>query len=230
MLSNKSFFWILILGLVLLTVSLIKVFPGALNEKGDQIHLVSTLAILSYLLVALLSRRLEIAKAFQYLLIWLGIGLVLLVGYSFKSELFVIKERLIQQLLPSSPHVMNDESVTFQANDKGHFFIDAKINGTEIHFLVDSGASVVVLTRQDAERAGISVNELDFTQPTQTANGLVFSAPVIIPRIEIGPILVDKVPAVVSRNGLTQSLLGMSFLSRLKSWRVEGDQLIIEQH
>lgn len=227
--SNKALFWIVIIGLVLLTMSLIKAFPGALNEKGDQIHLVSALAILSYLILALLSKRLEFAKAFQYLLIWLGIGLVLLVGYSFKTELFTVKERLTQELLPSSPHPIQEEAVSFRATNTGHFYVDGKINGAEIHFLVDSGASVVVLTRQDAERAGITVTELDFTHPTQTANGLMFSASVTIPRIEVGPIVVDNVSAVVSREGLIHSLLGMSFLSRLKEWRVEGDQLILEK-
>jgi aspartyl protease family protein len=98
-----------------------------------------------------------------------------------------------------------------------------------VRFLLDSGASSVVLTRQDARRVGISVNELDFTQPTQTANGVVFSAPVVIPRIDVGSIRVDDVKGAVSRGGLTHSLLGMSFLSRLKSWRVEGSQLILEK-
>jgi hypothetical protein len=94
LLSNKSLFWIVIVGLVLLTICLIKVFPGALDETGDQIHLVYAIAILSYLVLALFSRRLEFTKAFQYLLIWLGIGLVLLVGYSFKSELINVKNML----------------------------------------------------------------------------------------------------------------------------------------
>jgi aspartyl protease family protein len=227
--NNKLIIAILIVGLSLLTFSLIKAFPGALNDKSDQIHLVSALAILSYLVVTLASKRLEVSKAFQYFLIWLGIGLVLLVGYTFKGEIFVVKDRLAQQLLPSSPHKINDESVSFTTTEKGHFYVDGKINGTEIHFLVDSGASVVVLTRRDAERAGISLNELDFIQPTQTANGQVFSAPIMIPRLEVGSIVVDNVPASVSRSELTQSLLGMSFLSRLKSWRVEGDRLILEK-
>jgi aspartyl protease family protein len=227
--NNKTLFCIVIIGLGLLTFSLIKLFPGTVNEKSDQIHLVSALAILGYLILALGSRRLELSKAFQYFVIWLGIGLVLMVGYSFKDELYVIKDRLGQQLLPSTPHTVNDESVSFTIAEKGHFYVDGKINGTTIRFLVDSGASGVVLTREDARRIGMFVNELDFTQPTHTANGTVFSAPVVIPRIEVGSIIIDNVSASVSRNELTQSLLGMSFLSRLKSWRVQGDKLIFEK-
>jgi aspartyl protease family protein len=227
--NRTLFFWLLIIGLGLLVVSLIKVFPGALGEKENQIHLVSTLAILSYLFLLVLSRRVRFWQVIQYLTIWLGIGLVVLVGYSFKGDLWSLKERLSQQLMPTVPHSITPESVSVSVSQGGHFVVDGNIDGTTVRFLLDSGASSVVLTRQDARRVGISVNELDFTQPTQTANGVVFSAPVVIPRIDVGSIRVDDVKGAVSRGGLTHSLLGMSFLSRLKSWRVEGSQLILEK-
>jgi len=227
--NRVTFYWLLIVGLLLVVLLLSHSFPGSLNGQSDQIRLVSGLALCSYLLLIVLSRRIDFLKSFQYLIGWVGIGLVIFIGYSFKDEWSGLRQRLSQQLFPASPQTLTNESVSFTVAEGGHFYIDAIVNSTQVRFLVDSGASQVVLTRQDADRVGLFVSETDFTQPMTTANGMSFSAPVEIDRIEIGSIRVDKVKAVVSREGLTQSLLGMSFLSRLKGWRVEGNQLILEK-
>ena len=119
--------------------------------------------------------------------------------------------------------------VVIEASRQGHFEVSAYINGDEISLLADTGATLVVLTWEDAETIGITGN-LHFTGRAQTANGVAKVAPVIIDRIEIGDISLNHVRAVVAEEGaLEKSLLGMSFIGRLSSFKMSGRELILEQ-
>jgi aspartyl protease family protein len=121
-------------------------------------------------------------------------------------------------------------AVTLPAGKYGHFEADAEINGRDIGVMVDTGASLVALTYDDAERAGIYVHPSDFTHRAQTANGIARVAPVTISRIRIGDITVRDVPAVVSERGASErTLLGMSFLGRLSRVEMRGSTLVLEE-
>ncbi len=121
-------------------------------------------------------------------------------------------------------------TVTLPAGDYGHFRADAEINGRDIDVMVDTGASLVALTYEDAERAGIFVNPSDFTHTAQTANGIARVAPITIPRISIGDITVRDVKAVVSERGASErTLLGMSFLGRLSRVEMHSGMLVLEE-
>ena len=110
----------------------------------------------------------------------------------------------------------------------GEFAIAGRVNGARATLLFDTGASAVVLTAADARRAGIPAAGLSFDVPVATANGSAMAAEVRIDRIAVGPIVMRNVPALVARPGaLDESLLGMSFLERLKSYTVERDRLVI---
>lgn len=112
----------------------------------------------------------------------------------------------------------------------GHFEAQAEINGRDIDVMVDTGATLVALTYDDAERAGIYVRASDFTHRAQTANGIARVAPVTISRIRIGDITVRNVPAVVSERGASErTLLGMSFLGRLSRVEMRGSTLVLEE-
>ena len=94
--------------------------------------------------------------------------------------------------------------------------------------MVDTGATIVVLSYEDAERAGIFLNPSDFTQAVTTANGVARIAPVTLDRVTIGDITVRNVPAAVAEPGrLKTSLLGMSFLSRLSRFDMRSDVLVL---
>lgn len=107
----------------------------------------------------------------------------------------------------------------------GHFYVDARVNGAMVRFLVDSGASAVVLTRADAQRAGIMASPGEFTAEAQSANGAVKLKPVTIGRIAIGPVAADSVVGAVAEAGPPLSLLGQSFLARVKRVEIEGDAM-----
>ena len=112
----------------------------------------------------------------------------------------------------------------------GHFHADAEINGRSVQVLVDTGATMVALTYEDAERAGIYVKDSDFTQRVSTANGVGRVAPVMVDRISIGDVTVRNVRgAVVERGMLASTLLGMTFLGRLSRAEMRSGILVIEE-
>ena len=121
-------------------------------------------------------------------------------------------------------------AVRLRKRDSGQFVARAAINGTAVDLVVDSGASAVVLRYADAERAGIDTSALTFTTPLGTGNGAAFAAPVHLRSITIGSIRVDGVEALVAKPGtVNESLLGMSFLRRLRSYDMAGDFLTLRQ-
>lgn len=117
-------------------------------------------------------------------------------------------------------------SLVYRADSRGHVALTAMVNGVPVRFLVDTGASRVTLTPDDAQAAGISRSELVFNQRSQTANGLAREAPVTLREIRIEKLSIDNVAAAVNDN-LNVSLLGMSFLKRLKSFEMREGALTI---
>jgi aspartyl protease family protein len=120
--------------------------------------------------------------------------------------------------------------VRLEADPRGHFILDAAINDRPASFMADTGATLVVLTYEDAARLGLSPHSLDFSGLAQTANGVSRVAPVMLDRVRVDDILVRNVPAAVAEKGaLDTNLLGMSFLSRLKSFQMQGHELVLVQ-
>lgn len=121
-------------------------------------------------------------------------------------------------------------TVQLRAGGDGHFHATAYMNGRPVEVMVDTGASVVALSHEDAERAGIFLKDSDFTHKVNTANGVAKVAPVTIAKIEIEDITVRNVEGVVSERGrLNQTLLGMAFLNRLNRAEIRKGLLILEQ-
>ena len=125
---------------------------------------------------------------------------------------------------PAADPVFN--TLVYPANERGHVLVDAVINGASVRLLVDTGASLVTLTPEDARAAGITPADLIFNHRVRTANGVARMAPVTLREIRIGQLAVDDVPAAVMEN-LSVSLLGMSFLNRLQSYEMRNGKLTI---
>jgi aspartyl protease family protein len=133
---------------------------------------------------------------------------------------------------PAAPRatLAGSPTVTIRAGAHGHYFASAEINGRSIEVLVDSGASIVALSHEDAQRAGIFIRESDYNQRVSTANGYARVAAVMLERVSVGDITVRNVLASVSEPGsLTTSLLGMSFLSRLQRVDIRSGVLHLQE-
>lgn len=130
----------------------------------------------------------------------------------------------------AQPQPKRRRSVELSAGNNGHFFANAEINGRSVGVMVDTGASAVALTFDDARSAGILPRDADFTGRANTANGIAKFAPVMISRISIGDVEVRNVQAAVLEDGkLETTLLGMSFLSRLGRVDMQSGKLVLEE-
>ncbi len=119
--------------------------------------------------------------------------------------------------------------VEIKAGRNGHFNTEAEINGRPVEVMIDTGATTVALSYEDADRAGLYLRDGDFTRTVSTANGVARVAPVRLDRVSIGDITVRDVPAAVAERGrLKTSLLGMSFLSRLSRFDMRSGVLVLE--
>ena len=127
--------------------------------------------------------------------------------------------------LNSAP-VIAAAAPTTASKTVGNGYAEMRVNGTPITFMVDTGASVIALSREDAARLGISTLESDFTGVAQTASGTVGLKPVTLDRVSLGPLEASQVDAAVVQQGLDTSLLVQSWLRQVGTVRIEGDRMI----
>jgi aspartyl protease family protein len=129
-----------------------------------------------------------------------------------------------------APAASDSRSVVVSRNAQGHFEIDGRVDGRRLTFMVDTGASVVALTAESAAVLGIHPAEREFTMLVRTANGTVNAAPVELDRVEIDDLVVYNVAALVlPDSALSDNLLGLSFLSRLRRFEYSEGKLVLEQ-
>jgi len=166
--------------------------------------------------------------ALRVVAIWVVVAGAIIYGLASRSSLLgsATPAHPIPTQTWRAPQSVPNEFVFHRADD-GHFYVDAVINGAVIRFLVDTGASLVVLSPDDARAAGIRVGDRDFTGRANTANGVARLAPVTLREVELKQIAISDVPAAVLEQPIPVSLLGMSFLSRLQSYEIREDQLVL---
>ena len=132
---------------------------------------------------------------------------------------------------PAAPATSsNYRTVTIPRDSRGHFQVDGRVDGRRIGFMVDTGASTIALTASDAKRLGIHPSASEFTVNVRTANGTVRAAPASLSKVEVGGLVVRDVRAlVVPDNALSENLLGLSFLTKLRRFEYAGGKLVLEQ-
>ncbi|HEV7693825.1 MAG TPA: TIGR02281 family clan AA aspartic protease [Hyphomonadaceae bacterium] len=124
--------------------------------------------------------------------------------------------------------IASSRSVTLAMED-GHYWADARVNSAQVHFIVDTGASLITLTRDDARRIGVTIKPGGPVMGLSTANGRITAPIVTLKRVRIGNVEVTDVEAVVVEEGLDTSLLGMNFLNQLRTWQSTEAGLVLKQ-
>ena len=193
------------------------------HDMGSLLLKIAVVVFAGGLVLVLFRERLS--KALEAMLFWAVLGLLLVVGYTYRFELRDAGDRVIAELMPG--HVAgHGRNVEVVRGNSGDFAVAARINGAKVPMVLDTGASSVVLTQQAAKAAGLPIEVLDYTVNVDTANGRTRAAPITIDRLTVGGLTERAVPALVVQEGqLKNNLLGMSFLNRLQSWEVRGDRL-----
>ncbi|MEO1695623.1 MAG: TIGR02281 family clan AA aspartic protease [Pseudomonadota bacterium] len=195
---------------------------------------IASVAVLLFVGGALSDYAGRLGTAARDAVIWIGFGLLLILGYSYRDDLRPLYDRVAGELAPAGTNLTvagterGERAVRVRKRVDGHFAVQTKVNGRTLTMLVDTGASTVVLTSDDAERVGLDVNQLAFAIPISTANGTGFAARVRLNSLAIGGIQQGPLTALVAKPGaLSESLLGMNFLQRLRSYQVQGDFLTL---
>ena len=204
-------------------------------EPGEYIGIALAIGLCSvYLLSIFGSYRGRGRQAFRDMLAWAALAVALVIGYSYRDEFTHLYYRLAGELAPpgiaiaSEPVNSGERAVRIRRRGDGHFAASTTVNGIRLSMMIDTGASTVVLRQADAKAAGIDLKTLDYSIPVSTANGQTFAARVRLKSMSIGSIQIDNVDALVAKPGaLRESLLGMTFLSRLRSYEFSGEFLTL---
>jgi aspartyl protease family protein len=222
------FLWLAALvGLTLLLFALNSLFPNSLGggDTANLLQLVGWFALLSSSLLFI--RQVNLKQAARTALIWVGIAGVLVLGYAWRDPLLQMGLQLRSQLLPGYPMASGARELTLSEDENGGYQVIGSVNGAAVRFLIDTGASDVVLTGADAHSAGIDVDSLDYSRAVGTANGIARSASTTVKELKAGGIVVNDVRVSVQRQGLSVSLLGMSFLGKLKSFGFGQHKMVL---
>lgn len=227
--------WLIIVALIAAAVlGLSVLFPDALSGEDRWLRLLYLIGLgalvgSSFSLRALTRSRQGWLQLARNVGIWIAIVLALMIAYSFRHEANSVWRRVASELLPGYGQSDGTGEIRFAAGRDGHFLIRADVDGGVVEFLVDTGASEIILSGRDAERLGYDLSRLAFTVPFATANGTVRGARIRLKRLTVGPIELRDVRAFVNGGELATSLLGMSFLERLSSYEVRGGSLILRR-
>ncbi|MFD1197438.1 TIGR02281 family clan AA aspartic protease [Brucella gallinifaecis] len=228
-------FWIVIAAIAIVILLLM-----ANNDSGTTLGLANDafgqaayMGIWGIVLAAgILGSGIKLSDFARSMAVWAVIILGLVAAYQYRYELQDVGSRITAGLIPGSPlsgrAADGSLTVTLAKSANGHFEVNGRVNGARVHFMVDTGASSVVLSKEDAERAGIDTSMLAYNVPINTANGRATAASINISTLQIGDIERHNIRAMVTQEGLmTGSLLGMNFLQTLGGFSVRGDQLIM---
>jgi len=187
-------------------------------------------ARLAYLVLLLLvvggtvifSNHRQMNRNLQHISVWALIFIGVVAAYG-------IRDQVSLTLRSGSPIVSEEGRVSLHRAYDGHFYATLIINGTNVDFAVDTGASGIVLSRADAERIGLVIDDLRYFGNAQTANGIVQTAPVRLERTEFGPFVDRNLLAEVNGGALDISLLGMRYLSLFSHIEIVDDQMVLSR-
>jgi aspartyl protease family protein len=226
--SRHLLWWVLILAGIAGIGLLWRMFPNALSTPAAQGSFIR-LSVLMVLVASgiVYSRRFNARETIRNIALWAGIVAALVLGYTFYHQFQGEKVNLRSELVPGYPTQAGDGKIVLSENSDGAFAVIGSVNGTPVQFMIDTGASDIVLSPDDAKRAGIDADALRYAGGIETANGEGRGAPYTVDKLEVGPIKLLNVPVTINGAKMRNSLLGMAFLRRMKSFEMSGRELTL---
>jgi len=188
------------------------------DEIGRLIYLMLLgTAIAGYFLVA---NRRRLGQMARHAALWGLIFIGVIAGIGLWSD-------IRQQVVPRQAVFSDGSRVEVPRAPDGHYYMTVLINGSPVRFVVDTGATDVVLTRKDARRVGIDPAKLSYLNQARTANGVVETAPVRLKEMRVGDITDRDVRAFVNSGEMRESLLGMGYLNRFDRIEFADGKMIL---
>jgi aspartyl protease family protein len=193
-----------------------------LNTDSQQTVLLVGFLVLA--ISALAVRRVPLRTLIGGLLVWGAIGTALFVGFQHRDQI----DQFFAAITGNEEQRSEGGTVRIRKASDGHFWARVRLNGYERRMLIDSGATITAMSSETAAAAGIDMDTGRPAAMIETANGEVQAVQANLQKLEIGPLKTEDLDIVISPSFGELDVLGMNFLSRLKSWRVQGDVLVLE--
>ena len=189
------------------------------DQTADTIYLalLGGALLLSYILAS----RTGLGKMLQQMGIWVLIFMGAIAVIGMWPE--------IQRTITPRQTVVDATTIVLPRARDGHYYLTLNINDVPVDFVVDTGATQIVLTQEDAARIGIDTDSLSYLGTASTANGTVRTASVRLDRVELGEIVDTRLRAVVNNGQMSGSLLGMTYLSNFDSITIKDSELILSR-
>ncbi len=195
----------------------------------DGISFVWGIGALVLVISSLVAQKMPIGKAIKMALMWVAIFGGFFVLFLFKDEGREVWRRATAEISGDAGQV-EGTTLRLKREEDGHYWVRASVNGTPVRFMIDSGATTTTISQASAQAAGLQP-AAGFPVLVDTANGTVELQRAEIEILAVGNIVQRNAKVLIGSEGLGDTnLLGMSFLSMLKSWRVEGTTLILEPY
>lgn len=162
------------------------------------------------------------SKVFQQAMVWGLIFIGIVAAYGLWGD-------IRHDVLPRQSYAANDATVSVPRAPDGHYYLTLTVNDTPVRFVVDTGATEIVLTQRDAERIGLDPDTLAYLGAANTANGRVRTARVALDDVVLEGFEDSNIPAYVNEGTMKESLLGMRYLSRFGSLQISNNTLILKR-
>lgn len=190
---------------------------------GDQTAQLIYLVLLASAIAgsAIVAGRSNLGKMAQQAAIWGLIFLGVIAAYGLWGD--------ISQTVTPRQEVSETGQIIVPQGPDGHYTLRLTLNGADVDFIVDTGASQIVLSQRDARRAGLDLAALTYTGRAMTANGMVRTAPVMLDQVTLGGVTDRNIPAVVNEAQMEGSLLGMTYLQSFDRIEITDGQLVLSR-
>ena len=198
-----------------------------MNDGDQAAKFLYLLGVLVLVGSALMARRIPLRQGFKMLAAWILIFAAAFVVFALRSDFVALGDRVMQAARGTSAPVQQGETLRVRQALDGHFWVDARLNGEDVRFLIDSGATTTSISSDTARSAGIEPSG-GFPAVVQTANGMVTVERGRAERVEVGSIVREDLAVHISDSFGDVNVLGMNFLSSLSAWGVEGEWLILK--
>lgn len=197
-------------------------------DGSDGATLIWGLVMIMLVASSIVAQRIPIGQFVRYLLIWALIGSTVYGLVLFRSEIGEVWDRARADLGGGRAASVRGETSVIRQSDDGHFWVDARVGGRDVEFLIDSGATTTALNFETAEALGLDIDRSAPPLVVMTANGPINSWPAQLPAVTVGNVTVEPLQVLVSDVPGSINLLGMNWLSRLGSWQVRDREMVIE--
>jgi len=196
-------------------------------SSHDWSNVIYILILIMLLIMGFSRKDLPIKKIFEFAGLWLLFALVALILYSYRFEVGEIKDRVLSDLFPAKAINKNQEKLILNIAQDGHYYLNVKIKNQEVRFMIDTGASDMVIDEKIAIKLGYDLRKINYNKIFQTANGQSYGASIYFDEIDVSGVKFYNVQASITNSDLVIPLLGMSFLQKFYKYEFFRDKLIL---